>query len=408
MSDQLVIRNSEAEKDKEEIRVLIVEDHAPMVENISRMLQFEPDISVVGKALSGQEALELAEEVDPMVVLIDINLPDMDGIEVTGLLKEINFSIDVIILSIRQDFDVITRAMNKGASHFLLKPPDGEKLVVAVRDGYKRYKARKAATGPLGTEPTYSPDQPIGKVISIYSGKGGVGCTLMATNLALMLHSENTPTLLVDADLQFGDVPLFLNLNNRFSICDLVSYAEELDLEVLDDVLVPHESGLEVLAAPPAPEYVGEISSEALCDVLEFLQKQFAYVVLDTGSALDDVTLAILQMSDLIVAVVTPDIPAIKNTRTLLTILRDLGIPQEAVCFVLNSVDRRDKINAESVSEHLKVGIAAEVPFDRQSVKQSINRGVPIVSDGKTHPMIKGIHELVGVIREKLLVPVEN
>jgi MinD-like ATPase involved in chromosome partitioning or flagellar assembly len=75
---------------------------------------------------------------------------------------------------------------------------------------------------------------------------------------------------------------------------------------------------------------------------------------------------------------------------------------------VLNSVDRRDKINAESVSEHLKVGIAAEVPFDRQSVKQSINRGVPIVSDGKTHPMIKGIHELVGVIREKLLVPVEN
>ena len=153
---------------------------------------------------------------------------------------------------------------------------------------------------------------------------------------------------------------------------------------------------------------VAEISPEALCGVLERLQKQFAYVVIDTGSALDDIALAVLQMSDLIVAVVTPDIPAIKNTRTLINVLRDLGIPQEAVCFVLNSVDRRDKINAESVAEHLKVEIAAEVPFDRQSVKQSINRGIPIVSDGKTHPMIKGIHDLVGVIREKLLAPVEG
>jgi pilus assembly protein CpaE len=382
-----------------EIRVLIVDDHTQTVDTIARVLQFDEDISLVGTAKSGQEALDLADELDPEVVLMDINLPDTDGLSVTSALLEADPHIQVIILTVRRDMDLLTQAMNEGASGFLLKPPTSEELIGAIRKASNRHSKLMRTTSPI--QLISEPPQVMGKVIAVYSGKGGVGCTTLATNLALGLNTVDTPTIIIDCDMQFGDVMLFLNLQQVYSINDLASISLELDRDVIEDVLHDHESGLNVLAAPQRPEMADEVSAESLRNVLEYLRGLFAYVVIDTGTVIDEIALTVFEMADLILTVITPDIPAIKNTRFLIDILNEMGIQDERVLLVLNMVERKSTIIAENIEEHLNHQVAVQIPFDMASVKASINHGVPLLIQGKTLPISKSMIDLVGAVRER-------
>jgi pilus assembly protein CpaE len=393
----------------EEVRILIVDDHPPTIENITRMLQFEQDIRVVGTATTGQEGLDLAKEVDPHVVLMDVSLPDMDGIETAGKMRDFKPFVEVIMLSIDRDFELMTRAMNEGVGHFMLKPPPPDKLLEEIRKAAERREKRKKVTGRLKPPPEMEINhRPKGKIIAVYSGKGGVGRTLLSTNLALLLNTEETPTILVDADLQFGDALVFMNLQRKYSITDIATYVDELDQEILEEVLTVHEQGLKILAAPHSPESASQIKVEALIKILEYVQKQFAYIVVDTASHLDDISLSILELSDLIISIATPDIPSIKNIRTVMNTLYEQGIDREKALLVLNSVERRDRITSERVEEHLKQEIVAELPYDRVSVKRSINRGEPLVLEQKTHPYSRSLLDLVGIVKEKLMIEIEQ
>jgi pilus assembly protein CpaE len=242
----------------------------------------------------------------------------------------------------------------------------------------------------------------LGKLIAVYSGKGGVGCTTLATNLALQLDDDRTPTVLVDANLQFGDALVLLNQPVRFSILDLVGSTDHLDSDLLREILQVHESGLRLLAAPPTPEGASRVSPDDLRKILEFLRGDFSYVVVDTASALDEITLSVLEMADLIVTVATPEITAIKNARHLSDALDAIGVRRDRLVAVLNQVGRKDDISARSVGEHLRLEVAAEIPFDRVVVLHSINRGRPLVLDGRGHPLTRGLIVLTETIKQRL------
>ena len=93
------------------IRVLIVDDIAETRENIRKLLQFESDVVVVGAARTGIEAIEMARETEPDVVIMDINMPDMDGITATeGLVRDVPFA-QIVMLSVNNDADYVRRAM---------------------------------------------------------------------------------------------------------------------------------------------------------------------------------------------------------------------------------------------------------------------------------------------------------
>ncbi|MBI3177347.1 MAG: response regulator, partial [Chloroflexi bacterium] len=156
----------------------------------------------------------MAKEKRPNVVLMDINMPDMDGITATELIVKDVPSAQIVILSVQSDADYLRRAMMAGARDFLTKPPSGDELVRTIRRMYEISKTRtvsaagSSAPGLAGR----AAGAVQGKIISIYSAKGGVGCTTLATNLAVALHTEESKTILVDCNLQFGDVGVFLNL----------------------------------------------------------------------------------------------------------------------------------------------------------------------------------------------------
>jgi pilus assembly protein CpaE len=394
----------------DKIRVIIVDDVSETRENVRKLLQFESDVDVVGTARTGKEAVQLSQELNPDVILMDINMPDMDGITATEAIRSKQPAVQVVILSVQSDQNYMRRAVLAGARDFLTKPPMGDELISAIRRAGAMAQSERSkniqvqAVPTLGTS-SASPGYglPKGKIVTVYSPKGGAGCTTIAVNLALTLHNEDTRVVLVDGNLQFGDVAVFVNEQGKNTIIDLAPRAEELDPEIVEEVMLKHgTSGLHILAAPSRPEYAEKVSSSQFAAVLEYLRQMYAYVVVDTASILTDVTLSAIDVSDLVILITTQDIPSIKNCRLFLDLSQTLGIDRERILFTMNRYDKRINITPERVAENLKQEVSSVIPLDEATVMKAVNRGVPFVLDSKNQPASRGIFSLAENVRARI------
>jgi pilus assembly protein CpaE len=394
----------------EKIRVVIVDDVSETRENVKKLLQFESDVDVVGIARTGKEAIQISQELSPDVVLMDINMPDMDGIAATEAIRARQPAVQVVILSVQSDQNYMRKAMLVGARDFLTKPPMGDELISAIRRAGEMARIEKSKSAQVQAIPTSSNlggmagvRGPKGKIISIYSPKGGVGCTTLAVNLALTLNNSDTRVALVDGNLQFGDVAVFINEQGKNTILDLAPRSEELDPEIVEEVMVKHPgSGLHILAAPARPEHAEKVSSSQFSALLEYLNQMYAYVIVDTATFLTDVTLAAIDLSDLIVLVTTQDIPSIKNCRLFLDLVQTLGVERSRILFVMNRYDKRINITPERVAENLKQEVTLAIPLDEATATKAVNRGVPFVLDSKNQPVSRGVFSLAESVRARV------
>jgi pilus assembly protein CpaE len=343
---------------------------------------------------------------------MDINMPDMDGIQATeNIRKAVPFA-QIIILSVQGDPSYMRRAMMAGACDFITKPPAIEELTAAIRRAGVRAHEEKAKSRvlPVGGDITpgvFSMTPAIlsmGKVIVVYSPKGGVGCTTIATNLAVGLNNDETPVLLVDANMQFGDVAVFLNEQGKNSVVDLASRVDELDNEVVNGVLLTHApSGLRILPGPFRPEHSENITADQFIKLINFLRRMFSYIIIDTASTLNDLTLGTIQeAADLIVLVTTQEIPSIKNCRLFLDLADQLNINRRQIIFTMNRFDKRIGITPEKVGESFKQEILAALPFDDRTVIPSVNRGSPLLLTDKSKPISRALLSLTEIVRQKL------
>jgi pilus assembly protein CpaE len=397
--------------DGQKFRVLIVDDIAETRENIRKLLQFEADIDVVAVARTGREAIQLSQEVSPDVVLMDINMPDMDGIAATEIIRQKTPAVQVVVLSVQGDQNYMRRAMLVGARDFLTKPPMPDELVAAIRRAGKMAREERSknaqayVTVPAGPNFTAVPGaSPLGKIIMFYSPKGGTGCTTLAVNLAVALCNEETRVVIVDANLQFGDVALFLNEQGKNTILDLAPRADELDPGIVEEVMIKHAvSGVHILASPSRPEHGEKVDPEQFTKLLRYLRQLYAYIIVDTSSYLNDVTLSVMDVAEVVVLVTVQDIPSIKNDRLFLDLLLTLSIPVEKIALVMNKYDKRIAILPEKIGENLKQAVVAVIPLDEKTVIPSVNRGVPFMLDNKTQPAARGVYTLVEALRARLV-----
>ena len=392
------------------IRVIIVDDIAETRENIRKLLQFESDVDVVGTARTGREAIDLSRETKPDVILMDINMPDMDGITATDAIRRLLPYVQIVILSVQSDPNYMRRAMQAGASDFLTKPPTIDELNAAIRragsmahDERAKMGQVAASAGVSGAGMLAMPLSSGGRVVTVYSPKGGSGCTTLATNLAVSLYNEDASVLVVDGNLQFGDVAVFLNEQSKYSVVDLATRADELDADVVDNITTKHaQSGIKVLAAPLKPEQGDTVTGEQFGKMLRFLKTIYSYVIVDTASALQDITLAAIDTSDIVVLVATQDIPSIKSARLFLDVVDAFGLNRNRIVFVMNKFDKRIGITAEKVGENLKQEVLAVIPFEERVIV-SVNKGIPFLLADRSRPLSRSILSLAEVIRKRVL-----
>lgn len=404
----------------EKIRVLIVDDIAETRENLRKLLSFDANIEVVGAAASGQEGIALVKEYHPHVVLMDINMPGMDGITATEIIQKEAPATQVVMLSVQGETDYLRRAMMAGARDFLTKPPSGDELMSTIRRVYEMGKERMvlhpaAAPSAEGVIPAKA-RQLQGEVVAVFSPKGGVGCTTVAVNLAIALQKRMgsaRKVCLLDANVQFGNVGVMLNMQTNRSLADLAPHVNDIDSDLLNSVMVAHGSGIKVLLAPPDPETAEAVLTGSSSDngvggasvisaILELMRTEFDIVVVDMWNWLDDISLTILDTAALILLVIMPNIPSIKNARLFLEVARRLNYLPDKIALVLNGVDRRMGFGAEQIERALTVPIAAQIPLDEQAVLLSVNYGVPFIVRDESRPISQSLLYLADYVRRTL------
>jgi pilus assembly protein CpaE len=216
-----------------------------------------------------------------------------------------------------------------------------------------------------------------GRMIAVFSSKGGCGTSFIATNIAA---ANSEPTVLVDLNLQAGDLPLYLGVDPKYSIADIVENHSRLDEALIMSFVTPCNSKLSLLAAPKQADSADEIQPEHVFEVLQRLRQSFDYVILDPQHTFDSITLAALDQADEIVLVLSLDIPAIRSTQRALEIFDRLGYPRKKVRVVVNRWSKQIDLDLREVEKFLGEPVIGFVPSDYQTTVNSINLGTPIVT----------------------------
>ncbi|MBI4672897.1 MAG: response regulator [Chloroflexi bacterium] len=375
-------------------RILVVDDDATALKLVDLLLRHEG--YQVLCAETGEQALTLARREPPDLAILDVMLPGMDGYAVCRRLRQLAATALMPILMLTAQCETRDKlaGFDAGADDYLTKPFEPPELTLRVRALLAR---------------TQTPDMkkksiPRGKLWAVFGAKGGVGKTTLAVNLAVALAKQpNTRVALVDADLSFGDVAAHLNLFPSRTIMDLTPRLYDLDADLLAKVLIRHESGVHVLLGPYRPEDAERITPEAFQMILNALTEMFDYVIADCPSNYDERTLTLLEHTDQILMVLTPEIGPVKNTSTFIELAAALDIPSERIQIILNRANSEVGIAAPEIERALQKQIPLRLMSGGRSVVLSVNRGVPLLMEQPQHPFSLQITRIAELVRAPVL-----
>jgi pilus assembly protein CpaE len=366
------------------ITVLIVDDIPETREHLTKLLGFEEGIDVVGTAGSGEDAISIAMDLRPDVIVMDINMPGMDGVAAAEIISQRLPTSPIIMMSVHGEAEQLKRSITAGAREFLVKPFSADEFATTIRQVFERELSRReqvtAALPPMPASVISAEDLGEHQVIAVFSPKGGAGRTTIATNLALALHRETSGSVcLVDANLQFGDVGVLLNLNpkNR-SMLDAVEGGEP-DRDIINSVVIDHSTGIRVLLAPPSPEGADLVTPAYLRKMIDTLREGHDFVVVDLPSALNDHSLAMMDMADQIVVLTALEITTIKNVRLFLELADQLEYDRSKIRLVVNRADSAQGIRLADVEASIRRSIDGSIVSDGRLAVLAVNRGVPFV-----------------------------
>lgn len=389
--DTLVSDNgNQGWKRMETIRVMIVDDIAETCENIKCLLHFEPRIEVIGVATDGEEAVKKAEKLQPHVILMDINMPIMDGITATEIISCRVPNATIVIMSVQGEQEYLRKAMASGAREYIIKPFTSDELIETI---YRVYELEKKRRIQLKSLP-HQGEPCEGKVVTVFSTKGGVGKTTLAVNLGVCLAQEyGFSVALLDLDLQFGDTAVMLNLTPRQTISDLASEFNQLDAQLLESCLIRHSSGLRLMAAPTRPEFAELVSAPLVEKVIRLLKERYDYIIIDTPCAFTDPGMVALDYAHKILLVVSTDLPTLKNLKLGLEVLESLH-HKDKVRAVLNRAAPDIGIGPKDVEKTLGLPITCQIPSDGRLVVGGINRGKPFIIDNPQSKVAESLRQL--------------
>jgi len=352
-------------------KILIVDDDP----NVQRLLTYtlKQEGYEVIVASDGAEGFRLWGADMPALVLLDVMLPKLDGYQVASKIRAeegAQSHVPIIMLTAEREVEQKVRGLKAGADDYLIKPFHPAELMARIKSLLARFTPQESLVGR----------PPLGRIDVYYGAKGGVGTTTIAINTAIALHRElGRKVVLVDGNLQFGDHRVFLDLGlDRKSIVDVVT-APNVDGDLIKQVLVKHDSGIDLLLAPPSPETAELVGQDHMPAILEILKTMYDYVIVDIDKKLDEVNLRILDAADTIFVVMTADLSCLKNVRLVLETIANLGYESSKVSLVLNRSNAFTGINVKNAEGALKRTINYQVVNEYRGAISALNSGAPFM-----------------------------
>lgn len=363
----------------ERVTALLVQD-AETAEQLRTLLEGQG--YRVLQASTTEKALLAAATESVDLVILEGELPGVNGLELVRQLRQgvHTRGIKILMLSSNQDVGYKVAGYEAGIDDYVTKPFLPVELAHRVRILSTQQGSRPKPEAPAARR---------GKIIALFGTKGGVGRTTIGVNLAVELKrlSRSSSVALVDADFFFGDTALHLNLSPAHTIIDLVERVDHLDADLLEQVLIPHSSGVRVLLSPRNPEDVETIMPEHLNRILDLVTACYDYVVVDCQSIYDERTLVILEKADEILLVIKPEVGCVKNMAVFSEMAAKLGLSFDTkIHIVLNRAGSKSGIGLQEIERIFRRQIAYQIPSAGNSVVVSVNRGIPLIIEHPNHP----------------------
>jgi pilus assembly protein CpaE len=361
------------------IRTAVVLGDPAERDTIEAALLGQAGVSVAGFVTAGADsAPELADTAhDALVVVCTDESDDTLGFIERAVAERPERPVIVVFAGTANGF--VSRAFDAGAEDFVAATiAAGAVPATLGRDvAFALEKAMARRHGaPVAHVPP--PATARGEIITMLGPKGGTGKTLTTCNLAAALAKAGSSVIVVDLDLQFGDVGLAFGLAPDKTIYDLASSGGSLDAQKLDDFLVEHDSGLRALLAPRRPDQAGAIGVDFLRELFATLQEMADFVIVDTPPAFTAEVIVAVDCSTRVCVVAMLDALSLKNTKLALETLDRMSYPPDHIRVVLNRSDSRVGVNSDDVSALLGRGPDVRVPSHRD-ITRSVNEATPIV-----------------------------
>jgi pilus assembly protein CpaE len=367
-------------------KVLVVDDDL----NIQRVLVFtlKQEGYEVHVASDGQAGVEMAASIRPDVILMDVAMPKLDGYAATQQIRaaEDGRKVPIIMLTAEADVEQRVRGLRAGADDDIVKPFHPLELIA-------RIKALLARSGG-GQQRKVAEKVTMGRLACFYGAKGGVGTTTIAINTAIALATRlKRGTALIDANLQFGDERVFLDLGlDTASMVNAIT-EPDLDAELLKKLVVNHHVGIDLLLAPPNPEQADIVVERqrtdpgTLSNILSLMRKAYDYTLVDMAKSLDDFNLQLFDEADLIFVVMTADLSCLKNVRLVLETMDSLGYERGKIQLVLNRSNAYTGINVDNAESALGRKIDYQIINEYRGAISALNSGEPFMSSRPDGPL---------------------
>jgi len=393
----------------DKVTVVLVENNAQLLKHLQKTLGLIDQVELVNTSLLAQEALEVVRDLKPLVALVEYNLPDMNGINLTEIMRREFPGTQVIIISQDNYTDIVLQAVRAGACDFITHDVSVKELndvIVRAATLATVDRSKISAFASIQTPDHKRPIQaaPTGKMVAVYSAKGGIGTTTVAANLALALidRDRDARVVIVDGSMQYGDIHLMFNELGQTSVMDLVPRVYELDTDMVENVMLFNRAtGISIMPAPPRPEFAEKIPGEAFSRILEFMRRHYDYIVLNTDSYLSDAVLAALDAGEVIVLVTAQSINAIRNTRLFLDLWSAFGMTKDRIHLVLNRHDSTSPITTDLVGERLKFQVNTVLPDDDEAARKADALGQPILRSTRDSAYAKAIKSLAEQVAKR-------
>lgn len=357
----------------------------------SVLISTDPDVRGVLRRALDDRGVELAMEIavpfgemteeqiadlrrcDPDVVCLDFDEDPATAVSFARFLTEGSAHRMVIGTGPSLEAELLLDAMRAGVAEYLPKPVDDTAVTAALDRA-----ARRLGWTPTNREP--------GQLFAVFSPKGGAGTTTVATNLAIVLHRlTGKRTLLVDLDLELGEVAVLLGLKPRFSFVDLAQGFARIDAGLLASFIEHHDSGVHLLAAPFHPDLATALDGEKIRAILSFLKRQYDYVVVDTPKSFSAESIAAFEESDRVFLVTTVGLPALRNLQRCKPVLeRVFGKGDERLRLVVNRYDATDVISLDDVRRTVGLDVHWTLSNDYEAVSHSINSATPVAQNPRS------------------------